>query len=47
MTKVLNANETHFHKSWESHAMETLEEPLLAFNLWRGNGLDNLARIDD
>ena len=47
MTKVLKANETNFHKSWESHAMETLEEPLLAFILWRGNGLDNLARIDD
>jgi len=47
MTKVLKANETQFHKSWESHAMETLEEPLLAFILWRGNGLDKLAQIDD
>ena len=47
MTKVLKANQTHFHKSWESHAMETLEEPLLAFVLWRGNGLDKLAQIDD
>ncbi len=47
MTKVLRANETQFHKSWESHAMETLEEPLLAFILWRGNGLDKLAQIDD
>ena len=35
MTKVLKANETQFHKSWESHAMETLEEPLLAFILCR------------
>ena len=47
MTKVLGANETQFHKSWESHAMETLEEPLLAFILWRGNGLEKLAQIDD
>ena len=47
MTKVLKANETKFHKSWESHAMETLEEPLLAFILWRGKGLDKLAQIDD
>ena len=47
MTKVLEANETQFHKSWESHAMETLEEPLLAFILWRGNGLEKLAQIDD
>tara|TARA_B100000963_G_scaffold250381_1_gene219346 strand:+ start:144 stop:713 length:570 start_codon:yes stop_codon:yes gene_type:complete len=45
-TKVLKTNQTHFHKSWESHAMETLEEPLIAFILWRGNGLDKLARID-
>ena len=47
MTKVLKASETRFHKSWESHAMETLEEPLLAFILWRGNGLKKLAQIDD
>ena len=47
MTKVLEANETQFHKSWESHAMETLEEPLLAFILWRGNGLEKLAQIDN
>ena len=46
MTKVLKANDTQFHKSWESHAMETLEEPLLAFILWRGKGLDQLAKID-
>ena len=47
MTQVLEANETQFHKSWESHAMETLEEPLLAFILWRGNGLEKLAQIDN
>ena len=47
MTKVLKANETQFHKSWESHAMETLGEPLLAFILWRGKGLDQLAKMDN
>ena len=47
MTKVLKTNETQFHKSWESHAMETLEEPLLAFILWRGKGLDQLAKMDN
>ena len=46
-SKVLKANETQFHKSWQSHSMETFEDPLLAFILWRGNGLDQLARIDD
>ncbi len=46
-TKVLKANETQFHKSWESHAMETLEDPLLAFILWRGKGLDHLAKMDN
>ena len=46
-TKVLKANETQFHKSWESHAMVTLEEPLLAFILWRGKGLDQLAKMDN
>ena len=45
--KVLKANETQFHKSWESHSMETLEEPLLAFILWRGKGLDQLAKMDN
>ena len=47
MTKVLKANDTQIHESWESHAMETLEEPLLALVLWRGNGLEKLAQIDD
>ena len=46
ITKVLKANDTQFHKSWESHATEILEEPLLALVLWRGNGLDKLAQIE-
>ena len=47
MTKVLKANETQLHKSWESHTMETFEEALLALIFWRGNGLEKLAKIDD
>ena len=46
-TKILKAGDTQFHKSWESHSMDTLEEPLLAFILWRGYGLDQLAKIDE
>ena len=44
---VLKAGDTQFHKSWESHSMDTLEEPMLAFILWRGNGLNQLAKIDE
>ena len=45
--KILKAGDTQFHKSWESHSMDTLEEPMLAFILWRGNGLNQLAKIDE
>ena len=45
--KVLKAGDTQFHKSWESHSMDTLEEPMLALILWRGNGLNQLAKIDE
>ena len=45
--KVLKAGDTQFHKSWESHSMDTLEEPILAFILWRGTGLNQLAKIDE
>ena len=44
---VLKAGDTQFHKSWESHSMDTLEEPILAFILWRGTGLNQLAKIDE
>ena len=45
--KVLKAGDTQFHKSWESHSMDTHEEPMLAFILWRGTGLNQLAKIDE
>ena len=47
MKKILKAGDTQIHKSWESHSMDTLEEPMLAFILWRGNGLNQLAKIDE
>ena len=47
MKKILKAGDTQIHKSWESHSMDTLEKPMLAFILWRGNGLNQLAKIDE
>ena len=47
MKKILKAGDTQTHKSWASHSMDTLEEPMLAFILWRGNGLNQLAKIDE
>ena len=47
MKKILKAGDTLIHKSWESHSMDTLKEPMLAFILWRGNGLNQLAKIDE
>ena len=47
MKKILKAGDTQIHKSWESHSMDTLEEPMLAFILWRGTGLNQLAKIDE
>ena len=47
MKKILKAGDTQIHKSWESHSMDTHEEPMLAFILWRGTGLNQLAKIDE
>ena len=44
--KLLKANETCFHKSWESHSMVTFSEPILTFVLWRGAGISNLSKMD-
>ncbi len=38
--------EAIFHASGEPHAMRTRMEPLLAFYLWRGDGLAEAARLD-
>ena len=44
--KLLKANETCFHKSWQSHSMITSSEPILTFVLWRGKGMDTLSMMD-
>ena len=44
--KILKANETCFHKSWQSHSMVTFSEPILTFVLWRGKGMDTLSMMD-
>ena len=44
--KLLKANETCFHKSWQSHSMITFSEPILTFVLWRGKGMGTLSMMD-
>lgn len=39
-------NQTRHHCSWQSHAMTTTDEPILAFVLWRGQGLNDLPQMD-
>ena len=44
--KILKANDSCYHKSWESHSMVTFSDPVLTFVLWRGNGLEILSTMD-
>ncbi|WP_170402997.1 dimethylsulfonioproprionate lyase family protein [Ruegeria arenilitoris] len=39
-------NQTRHHESWQSHAMTTTDQPILTFVLWRGEGMDDLPRMD-
>ncbi len=39
-------NQTRLHNSWQSHAMATTDRPILTYVLWRGEGLDDLPRMD-
>ncbi|NOE27551.1 dimethylsulfonioproprionate lyase family protein [Ruegeria sp. HKCCD6157] len=39
-------NQTRQHKSWQSHAMTTTDQPILTFVLWRGEGMGDLPRMD-
>ncbi|MFY2823783.1 dimethylsulfonioproprionate lyase family protein [Ruegeria sp. MALMAid1280] len=39
-------NKTRHHESWQSHAMTTTDQPILTFVLWRGEGMDDLPRMD-
>ncbi len=43
---VVGPDETRLHSSWQSHAMTTEDQPILTFVLWRGEGLDDLPRMD-
>lgn len=39
-------HQTRQHKSWQSHAMTTTDQPILTFVLWRGEGMGDLPRMD-
>ncbi|WP_209834746.1 dimethylsulfonioproprionate lyase family protein [Ruegeria sp. HKCCE3926] len=39
-------HQTRQHKSWQSHAMTTMDQPILTFVLWRGEGMGDLPRMD-
>ncbi|AXT27380.1 hypothetical protein D1823_12780 [Ruegeria sp. AD91A] len=39
-------NQIRQHKSWQSHAMTTTDQPILTFVLWRGEGMGDLPRMD-
>lgn len=41
----IGPNQTRFHASRQSHAMVTTDQPILAFVLWRGEGLNDLPRM--
>ncbi|SDC44487.1 dimethylsulfonioproprionate lyase family protein [Ruegeria marina] len=38
--------QTRAHVSWQFHAMDTTDRPVLTFVLWRGAGMAGHARID-
>ncbi|WP_170340311.1 dimethylsulfonioproprionate lyase family protein [Ruegeria arenilitoris] len=42
----VGAEGTRWHASWQSHAMSTGDQPILTFVLWRGEGLNDLPRMD-
>ena len=39
-------NQTRRHGSWQSHAMTTIDQPILTFVLWRGEGMGDLPQMD-
>ena len=45
-TKTVAAGDTRGHTSWQSHAMDTNDRPILTFVLWRGEGMADLPRMD-
>ncbi|WP_170762054.1 dimethylsulfonioproprionate lyase family protein [Ruegeria lacuscaerulensis] len=42
----VGTDQTRMHKSWQSHAMVTTDQPILTFVLWRGEGMGDLPRMD-
>lgn len=42
---LLRPGDTRLHGSWQSHAMTTLEQPILTLVLWRGAGLEGLPEM--
>lgn len=43
---TVRAGEIRGHTSWQSHAMDTTDQPILTFVLWRGAGMADLPRMD-
>lgn len=43
---LLRAGETRFHAGNEGHAMRTGDAPVLTYVVWRGDGLEDLPRMD-
>ena len=39
-------NRTRRHGSWQSNAMTTIDQPILTFVLWRGDGMGDLPQMD-
>lgn len=42
---TLSAEDTRLHGSNQPHAMDTLDQPVLTFVMWRGNGLADNPRM--
>lgn len=44
--EIIGPGQTRLHESWQSHAMTTIDQPILTFVLWRGDGICDLPRMD-
>lgn len=44
--QLVGPGQTRQHESWQSHAMTTSDHSILTFVLWRGDGMDELPRMD-
>lgn len=44
-TLTLGPGDTRLHTSNQPHAMQTTDQPILAFVLWRGDGLNDTPRM--